>query len=105
MQSLGKRQNKKLQNSLTRALTLTVWPQSPRVKIRLKVITQKKAHVQPLGVLFVQYDYENNPANAFRDIVQKRNKNARPDMVMTTYPTLLHGIKKAVLTPIIMKHL
>ena len=31
--------------------------------------------------------YESNPANGFRDIVRKRNTDARPDMVMTISPT------------------
>ena len=30
--------------------------------------------------------YENNPANGFRDIVRKRNTDAQPDMVMTISP-------------------
>ena len=30
--------------------------------------------------------YESNPTNGFRDIVRKRNTDARPDMVMTMSP-------------------
>ena len=50
--------------------------------------------------------YENNPANGFRDIARKRNTDARshgytaaqPDMMMTIYPapTSWEGVKERI---------
>ena len=46
----------------------------------------QKAHLHPLMDVCMQYDYESDPANGFRDIIRKRNTDARPDMVMTISP-------------------
>ena len=52
-----------------------------KVKKLFKVHNSQKAQLHPLRDVCMQY--ENNPANAFRDIVRKRNTTAWPDMVMT----------------------
>ena len=49
--------------------------------------------------------YENNPAKGFRDIIRKRNRDARPDMVMKYPPTPLlrgRGMKHELKTTIVM---
>ena len=53
-------------------------------KSRSKVLNPQKAHLHPLRDVCMQY--ENSPANAFRDIVRKRNTAARPYMVMKLSP-------------------
>ena len=47
-----------------------------KVKNQVKGHYPKKPHLHPLRDVCVQY--ENNPANGFRDIVQKQNVDAEP---------------------------
>ena len=67
-----------------------------KVKKWVKDHNPKKAHLQPIRDVGMQY--ESNPANGFRDIARKRNTDAQPHMVMTMSPapTSLAGDKNEV---------
>ena len=48
-------------------------------------------HIYTPKVRNVRVQYENNLANAFRDIVRKPNTDTRPEMLLTISPALLRG--------------